>query len=86
MTRMIMGALVAILAATSLSTRGLADDTNSDRPVKTHKQMMKDCMAKERSTNTGASEDDMRKTCREKIKSYNNHPSETSEPPNNPTP
>jgi len=85
MTRMILGALVALLAGSSLSTRGLADDTNSDRPVKTQKQMMKECMARERSANTGAPEDDMRKTCREKIKSYNNHPSETTEPPNNPT-
>jgi hypothetical protein len=79
-----MCALVLILAGTGVSTRGLADDTNSDRPVKTHKQLMKECMAKERSANTGASEDDMKKTCREKIKSYNNHPSETTQPGNNP--
>jgi pentapeptide MXKDX repeat protein len=84
MTRMIICALVAILAGTSVSTRALADDTNSDRQVKTQKQMMKECIAKERSANTGASEDDMKKTCREKIQSYNNHPSETTQPPNNP--
>jgi hypothetical protein len=81
---MIIFALVAVLAGTSLSTRGLADDTNSDRQVKTQKQMMKECMAKERSANTGASEKDMKKTCHEKIMSYNNHPSETTQPPNNP--
>jgi len=83
MTRMIICALVASLAGSSLSTRALADDTNSDRPVKTHKQMMRECMTKERSANSGASEDDMKKTCRQKIQSYNNHPSETTQPPNN---
>jgi hypothetical protein len=84
MTRMIICALVATLAGAGVSTRGLADDTNSARPVKTQKQMMKECMAKVRSANTGASEDDMKKTCREKIQSYNNHPSETKQPPDNP--
>ena len=46
--------------------------------------MMQDCMAKERSANSGASEDDMKKACRAKIQSYENHPSETAKPPNNP--
>lgn len=83
MTRMIICALVAIFAGTSVSTRVLADDTNSDRPVKTQKQLMKECMANERSADTGASEGDMKKICREKIKSFNNHPSETTQPPGN---
>ena len=77
----------AIILCASLAVIGvqaLADDTNSDRPVISHKQMMRDCMAKERAANSGASEQDMKKTCRDKIKSYNNHPSETTTPPNNP--
>jgi hypothetical protein len=45
---------------------------------------MKDCMARERQANPGASGDDMKKTCRAKIDSYNKHPSETTAPPNNP--
>jgi hypothetical protein len=60
-----------------------ADDTNSGRPVMTPKQMMANCMAKERQQNSGASEDDMKKICRLKIDSYNKHPSETTTPPNN---
>lgn len=69
---------------TSVNTQCLADDTNSNRPVKTSTQMMRECMAKERAKNTGASLDDVKKTCREKIASYNNHRSETIQPPNNP--
>jgi len=84
MTRTIICALVAALAGASINTRGFADDTNSDRPVKTQKQMMKECMAKEKSANSGESETDMKKTCLEKIQSYNNHPSETTPPPHNP--
>jgi hypothetical protein len=83
MTRMLC-ALIVTLGAASMGARALADDTNSDRQVKTHKQMMQDCMAKERSANSGASEDDMKKACRAKIQSYENHPSETAKPPNNP--
>jgi hypothetical protein len=82
-----MRTLISALALTTLASfgvRAIADDTNTDRPVVSHKQMMKDCMAKERAANSGASTDDMRKTCREKIKSYDNHPSETAPPPANP--
>jgi len=82
-----MRTLISALVLTTLTgfgVRVMADDANTDRPVESHKQMMKDCMAKERAANSGASTEDMRKTCREKIKSYDNHPSETTPPPANP--
>jgi hypothetical protein len=75
--------LIVLLAAAA-SLPALGDDTNSDRPVISHRQMMKDCMAKERAANSGASVEDLKKTCREKVKSYNDHPSETAPPPANP--
>ena len=61
-----------------------ADDANSDRPIMTHKQMMKDCMAKERAAHPDAAAQDLKKTCLAKIQSYEQHPSETVRPPNNP--
>jgi len=76
--------VVILTALTGFGAAALADDTNTDRPVQSHKQMMKDCMAKERAANTGASSDYLKKTCEEKIKSYNDHPSETTPPPANP--
>ena len=42
-------------------------------------------MREERQANPTASKEDMRRTCRDKIKSYNHHPSETTTPPQNPT-
>jgi pentapeptide MXKDX repeat protein len=76
--------LAACFAATALGSPAFADDANSARPNIPPKQMMNDCMAKERQENPGASEDDMKKTCHAKIDSYNKHPSETKSPPNNP--
>jgi pentapeptide MXKDX repeat protein len=71
-------------AASSIGTPAWADDANSARPVVSPKQMMKDCMAKERQANPTASNEDMKKVCLAKIDSYNKHPSETTLPPNNP--
>jgi hypothetical protein len=76
--------LIASFAVAGFSLRSLADDSNSTRPVVTHKKMMKDCMAKERAANAGATREDMKKTCEAKIKSFEDHPSETTAPPNNP--
>ena len=79
---------IAVLICTALVGQSgvlLADDANSDRPVESHKQMMKDCMQQERQANPSESKTDARRTCRDKIKSYNNHPSETTPPPQNPT-
>jgi hypothetical protein len=64
--------------------QALADDAPAARPAVTHKQMMKDCMAKERAANSSASDADLRKTCDAKIKEYREHPSVTTTPPNTP--
>jgi hypothetical protein len=84
MNRMAVYALIGSFTALSISMQAIADDSNVARPVVSHKQMMKDCIAKERQANPSASADDMKKTCRAKIDSYNKHPSETTSPPNNP--
>jgi hypothetical protein len=84
MNRMALCALMSSFAALCVGTQAMADDSNSARPVVSPKQMMKDCMAKEKQANPGGSEDDMKKTCQAKIDSYNKHPSETTSPPNNP--
>lgn len=78
-------AAVTLAALAAQSGLALADDANSDRPVQSHKQMMRDCMQQERQANATESKQDMKRTCREKIKSYNDHPSETALPPQNPT-
>jgi hypothetical protein len=75
---------VIVLLVAGVCLPAFGDDTNNDRPVVSHRQMMKDCIAKERAANSGATDDEIKKTCREKIKSYNNHPSETTAPPANP--
>jgi hypothetical protein len=87
MNRIVAFVLFGGLASAGFGAASLAraDDANSARPNVTHKQMMKDCMDRERAANSGASEQDVKKTCREKIKSYEDHPSETARPPNNPT-
>jgi hypothetical protein len=77
-------ALCALIGCLSVGMQAIADDSNVARPVVSPQQMMKDCMAKERQANPGASKDGMKKTCQTKIDSYNKHPSETTSPPNNP--
>jgi len=63
----------------------IADDSNSNRPVLTYKQKMKMCMDREREHGSNASDSDLKKTCADKIQSYEQHPSETKTPPSNPT-
>jgi hypothetical protein len=84
MNRIVASLLLACLASAGIGMSAIADDTNTDRPVMTNKQMMKNCTAKERAENSNASMDDIKKTCRAKIKSYNDHPSESNPPPDNP--
>ncbi len=78
-------AALTLAALAGHSGLALADDANSDRPVQSHKQMMRDCMQQERQVNSTESKEEMKRTCREKIRSYNDHPSETAPPPQNPT-
>lgn len=61
-----------------------ADDSNTDRPVATDQQLMKQCMDKEKSENPHATKADRKKICEDKVKSYDAHPSETHTPPDNP--
>jgi len=67
-----------ILGLALAGAQAPADDTNSDRPIKTHKQLMRECIAKQRAEGANASDQDLKKACAEEIKSYNNHPSSTS--------
>jgi hypothetical protein len=87
MNRLLVSWLVAGVVFAG-SGWALADDTNNDRPIQTHKQMMHDCMAKEKakaaSTGQTTSTEQLKQVCRDKVKSYDNHPSETTAPPNNP--
>jgi hypothetical protein len=83
MNRVVLCTLLGTFVTLGINVSVRADDTNSDRPVMTPKQMMQECMTKARQENSGASEDSLKKMCQEKIASYQKHPSETAEPPNN---
>lgn len=62
-----------------------ADDTNTARPIMTHKQKMQQCMAKARQDDANASDVELKKICRNKLQFYEQHPSETKTLPANPT-
>jgi len=71
-------ALALALTVAFVGYPALADDTNSDKPIKTHKQLMQECVAKHRAADSSASLSDLKKACRAEIKSYENHPSAVS--------
>jgi len=60
------------------SLQALADDAPSDQPVKSHGQLMKDCMAKQAASHSGATQKAMKATCNDELTSYHNHPSAKS--------
>jgi hypothetical protein len=69
----------------SVGVPALADDNSNPPPATTnaqqmHHQMMKDCMAKAKAANTGMSELDMKKSCKDQIKAKVDHPNDTSPP------
>jgi hypothetical protein len=70
--------LALALALPLVGHQTLADDANSDKPIKTHKQLMQECVAKHRAADSSASLSDLKKACRAEIKSYENHPSAVS--------
>ena len=76
--------ILVALGMAGPSMQALADDSPADRPVMTHKQLMKECMDTEKADNNGASHEALKKTCNEKIKAYRNHPSETRAPADTP--
>jgi hypothetical protein len=77
---------IALLAAgmAGVCLQALADDAPTAQPQMTHKQMMKDCITKERAAKSSASDADLKKTCEAKIKEYRDHPSVTTTPANTP--
>jgi hypothetical protein len=82
-----LAGLSAALLFAGLSCAGmpaLADDTSSAPPPSgMHSEMhrmMKECMAKQKAANNGMSEKDMKKSCRDQMKSKMDHPEDTSPP------
>jgi hypothetical protein len=60
---------------TSSSATAPADTSKSHQAMnnKSHEQMMKDCVAKERSQNTSMSKEAAQKTCKDQMKSMSTH-------------
>jgi hypothetical protein len=52
----------------SFAVQAVADDASSTPPAQSHKQFMKDCMAKAKAANNGTSVQDMRKACHDQMK------------------
>jgi hypothetical protein len=78
-------AQLVILGAAIVGSQALADDSPTARPIQTNRELMKQCMADQRAKNSGASAADMKKSCKEQIKTYQEHPSVTT-PSKVPTP
>jgi hypothetical protein len=62
---------LAVAAVFSFAVQAVADNTSADQTTQTpaHKQFMKDCMAKAKAANNGTSEQDMKKACKDQLKS-----------------
>jgi hypothetical protein len=84
MSKKIYPLLVGILI--SVAAPVLADDAPSAQSVKSPKQKMHECMARERANNSGMSKDDMKKACAEKLHSEENHPSRPEPSPDSTRP
>jgi hypothetical protein len=78
-------AQLVIVGAAIIGSQALADDSPAARPTQTDRELMKQCMANQRAKNAGASAADMKKSCKEQIKTYQEHPSVTT-PSKAPTP
>lgn len=78
-------AALTLAGFAAVSSLALADDANTDRPVQSHKQLMRECMQRERQVNSTEPRQEIKRTCQEKIRSYNDHPSETALPAQKPT-
>jgi hypothetical protein len=53
----------------------LADEAPSGKPVKTHTELMDECLAKQRAAQNGRTEKAMRKACEAQLQTLQNHPS-----------
>ncbi len=58
----------------SFGIQAMADEAGSDQAPQSHKQFMKDCMAKAKAANNGMSEKDMKKSCMEQSKATVDNP------------
>jgi hypothetical protein len=79
---------LAPLVTLSLAFAGslaIADDAPTARPNETNRELMRQCMADQKVKNSGASAAEIKKTCKEQIKTYQEHPSVTT-PSKAPTP
>jgi hypothetical protein len=76
---------LVILSAAIVGPQAWADDSPTARPNQTNRELMKQCMTDQRTKNSGASAADMKRTCKEQIKTYQEHPSVTT-PSKAPTP
>jgi hypothetical protein len=69
-----MHRILTFLGASGLLLMGVqafADDTKVHGPTMAQKhQMMKDCMAKQMSAQSGKSKDEMKKACKDQMKLY----------------
>ncbi len=73
-----MTCLILINCVVGFSINAWADDAPADQPVKSHGQLMKECMAKQAASHSGATQKAMKATCNDELTSYHNHPSAKS--------
>jgi hypothetical protein len=58
---------LAIAVVLSTSVQAIADDSPSSDTAQTKKQSMKDCMAKQKATNSSMTEDAMKTVCKNQL-------------------
>jgi hypothetical protein len=65
---------IIVTALILAGTQAFADDaTPSDSMTNQHKQMMQDCMAKQKAKNNNMSTDDMKQACKAEVKTKMNN-------------
>jgi hypothetical protein len=72
---MIKSSSLIMAAALVIAANAFADDSPTDEPVKSPKQRMQACMAKQQQANPSASKDDLKKRCAQLTQSKDQHPS-----------
>jgi hypothetical protein len=78
-------ARLVILGVAFVGSQTMADDSPTARPNQSDRELMKQCMADQRAKNSDASAADMKKICKQQVKTYQEHPSVTT-PSKVPTP
>jgi hypothetical protein len=74
--------MLAVAALFPFAMQAVADNTSTDQSTQTsaHKQFMKECMAKAKAANNGMSEEDMKKACKDQLKSTMGNPNQPVTP------